>query len=79
MQNSLKSLLLCLRNGALGTFSPGRETMETRFSSSMPLTSIPLILLPKKTHDFNLASLLGRDFYRDPSSILVLLTPIFPG
>lgn len=53
MQNSLKSLLLCLRNGALGNFSPGREMMETRYSSSMPLTPIPLILLPEKTSDFN--------------------------
>ena len=79
MQNSLKSLLLCLRNGALGTFSLGRETMETRYSSSMPLTPIPLILLPKKIYDFNFASLLGRDFYRHPSSVLALLTTIFPG
>ena len=79
MQNSLKSLLLCLRNGAQGTFAPGREMMETRYSSSMPLTPIPLILLPKTTSDFNFASLLGRDFYRYPSPVFVLLTTIFPG
>lgn len=84
MQNSLKRLLQHLRNGAWHLshrVSPCAEMTVSSYSIyTSDLHSLDSdSLLPKETSDFNFASLLGREFYKQPSSVLVLLATVFPG
>lgn len=79
-QNSLKSLLHSRKMEAQATFSPGVSLCGgdgIQPSSSMPLDSDSL--LPEETSDVNFASLLRREFYTQPSSVLVLLATILAG
>lgn len=50
------------------------EMMVSSHSSSTPFDSDSL--LPEQTSDFNFASLLRREFYMQPSSVLVPLATI---
>lgn len=57
--------------------SPCMEMMVSSHSSSTLLDSDSL--LPEQTSDFNFASLLRREFYIQPSSVLVPLATILAG